>query len=101
MVWMISRSAVPSVGLQLPRVSLVPEFSESTGEEVVDLCAEVGLDLDPWQQHVIVNAMGERASDQKWAAFEVGVVVPRQNGKGGIIEARTLGGLYLLSERLL
>jgi phage terminase large subunit-like protein len=101
MVWMSSRSVALSVGLQLPRVSLVPEFSESTGVEVVDLCAEVGLDLDPWQQHVIVNAMGERASDQKWAAFEVGVVVPRQNGKGGIIEARTLGGLYLLSERLL
>jgi hypothetical protein len=40
-----------------------------------------GLILDPWQQFVLVNALGERA-DGRWAAFEVGVDVARQNGKG-------------------
>jgi hypothetical protein len=59
-----------------------------------------GLDLDPWQQHVLTNALGERP-DGKWAAFEVGVDVPRQNGKGGLLEARELAGLFLLGERLL
>ena len=39
--------------------------------------------------------MRERA-DGNWSAFEVGVNVPRQNGKGGIIEARELAGLFLL-----
>jgi phage terminase large subunit-like protein len=47
-----------------------------------------GLELDPWQQFVIHNALGERP-DGKWAAFEVGVEVPRQNGKGGLLEARS------------
>jgi len=59
-----------------------------------------GLDLDPWQQYVLRNSLGERA-DGKWAAFEVGLVVSRQNGKGSILEARELAGLFLLGERLI
>jgi hypothetical protein len=59
-----------------------------------------GLDLDPWQQFVLVNALGERP-DGKWAATEVGVEVPRQNGKGGILEGRELTGLFILGERLI
>lgn len=42
----------------------------------------------------------ERA-DGKWSAFEVGLIVSRQNGKGSIIEARELAGLFLLGERLI
>jgi hypothetical protein len=37
----------------------------------------------------------------KHQAFEVGLVVSRQNGKGAILEARELAGLYLLGERLI
>jgi hypothetical protein len=59
-----------------------------------------GLFLDPWEEHILTESLGERA-DHKWAAFEVGVVVPRQNGKGSILEARELTGLFLLDERLL
>lgn len=36
---------------------------------------------------------------RKWAAFEVGLMVSRQNGKGSILEARELAGLFLLGER--
>jgi phage terminase large subunit-like protein len=39
--------------------------------------------------------------DGKWACFECGIVVPRQNGKGAILEARALGGLFLFGERLI
>lgn len=59
-----------------------------------------GLFLDPWEEHILTASLAERA-DHKWAAFEVGVVVPRQNGKGSILEARELSGLFLLDERLL
>ena len=58
-----------------------------------------GLVLDPWQELVVDGAHGVR-EDGKWAAFEVGVNVPRQNGKGGILEARALAGLFLFGERL-
>jgi hypothetical protein len=46
------------------------------------------------------GALGVRA-DGKWSAFEVGLVVSRQNGKGGILEARELLGLFELGERLI
>lgn len=59
-----------------------------------------GLILDPWQQFVIVNVLGERP-DGKWSAFEVGLEVSRQNGKGGVLEARELAGLFLFGERLI
>ena len=45
-------------------------------------------------------ALSERAGG-RWAAFEVGLVVPRQNGKGSILEARELAGLFLFGERLI
>jgi phage terminase large subunit-like protein len=59
-----------------------------------------GLALDPWEEHVLCESLGERP-DGRWAAFEVGLVVPRQNGKGTILEARELAGLFLLDERLI
>ena len=64
------------------------------------MCRMAGLVLDPWQEFILSNALNERA-DGKWAALEVGVVVPRQNGKGALLEARELAGLFLLEERLI
>ena len=57
-----------------------------------------GLVLDPWQENVLEAAMGER-SDGQWAAPRVGVAVPRQNGKGALIEARELAGLLVFGEQ--
>jgi hypothetical protein len=69
----------------------------SAGQETVGLAREAGLLTDPWQELVLYEAMGEDVRG-KWAAFEVGLCVPRQNGKGGILEARELGGLFLVNE---
>ena len=87
-------------GSQSPRVALVPESVSSTGQEAVELCRMAGLELDPWQEFVLSSALGERA-DGKWAAFEVGLTVPRQNGKGSLLEARELVGLFLLDDERL
>jgi phage terminase large subunit-like protein len=81
-------------GIQTPRVSSVPDSPWSLGEDAVQLAATAGLHLDPWQETVLVGAMGESEPD-KWAAFEVGLIVSRQNGKGSILEARELHALYL------
>lgn len=95
-------SSPPDVlhGEQRPRHELVPEYVSSSGAEAVELCRMAGLVLDPWQEYVLGHALGERA-DGRWAAFEVGLVVPRQNGKGAVLEARELAGLFLLGERLI
>lgn len=87
-------------GAQTPRHESRPKYSTSAGREAVDLAAEAGLILDPWQQRVLEHSLGERA-DGTWAAAEVGLLVPRQNGKGSIIEARELAGLFLLGEMLI
>lgn len=94
----LERSVV--LGSQLPRVEWIPDYVSSAGVEAVELAAMAGLHLDPWQQHVLVHALGERP-DGQWAAFEVGLCVARQNGKGSILEARELAGLFLLNERLI
>ncbi|MGW3808845.1 hypothetical protein [Micromonospora sp. NPDC005113] len=65
---------------------------------MADLSEAAGLVLDPWQRYVLEHGMGERP-DGKWAAREVACWVPRQNGKGALIEARVLAGLFLLGER--
>lgn len=89
------------LGSQRPRVSSDPEGAvASSGQEAADLAASIGLHLDPWQSHILDVALGERA-DGTWAAFEVAAIVSRQNGKGAVIEARELAGLFLLGERLI
>jgi phage terminase large subunit-like protein len=72
----------------------------SAGQEAVDLAARAGLQLDPWQQFILDQGMRENALGD-WAAFEVCCNIPRQNGKGGVIEARELWGLFIGGERLI
>lgn len=83
----------PLQGDQRPRLLSVPPYTASDGEDVVRLAAAAGLDLDPWQQFVLREALGRR--DGKWAAFEVCAIVARQNGKGAILEALELAALFL------
>lgn len=88
------------MGVQTPRILQVPDYVTSAGTEAIELAARAGLHLDPWEQLVLMGALGERA-DGRWAALEVGIDVPRQNGKGSIEEVRELAGPILFGERLL
>jgi hypothetical protein len=87
-------------GVRRPRVRSVPPFDSSSGDDAIELCAAVGIHLDGWQQDVLRDGLGE-LPDGRWSAFEVGLVVPRQNGKGEVLLARQLAGLFLFGERLL
>lgn len=92
--------AAPVLGIQTPRIASIPSYVSSAGQEAVELAASCGLMLDPWQEFCLIHGLGERG-DGKWAAFECAIVVSRQNGKGGIFEARCLAGLYLFGEQLI
>jgi hypothetical protein len=87
-------------GSETPRIWTYPPAVSSSGDELADYAAQFGLHLDPWQRLALRCAMAEKAGG-RWAAGQVGIIVPRQNGKGSIIEARELGGLFLLNERLI
>ena len=86
------------IGSQAPRLELVPAYFTSAGDDAIDLAAVAGLVLDPWQEHVLRGALGERP-DGRWAAFRACLTVPRQNGKNAVLEARELAGLFLFGER--
>ena len=77
-----------------------PEATTSAGREAVELARSAGLVLDPWQADALEVALAERP-DGRWAANRVGLICPRQNGKGSILEARELAGLFLFGERLI
>jgi hypothetical protein len=87
-------------GLQQPRICQVPEYASTAGDEAIEVYELAGGSMDPWQQLVLRDSMGERP-DGRWAAFEVGLVVARQNGKDEILCARELWGLFIGGERLL
>ena len=95
---MRSPSAVLPVGEVVPRIRHVPNVRASGAwEDVVELASAYGLVLDGWQENVLEGSLGERA-DGLWAAKQIGVSCPRQNGKGAILEARALAGLCLFGE---
>jgi hypothetical protein len=96
---MTSVPAVLSVplGNQRPRLeSLPPADDWSQGEDAVELARQAGLVLDDWQQYVLLNALAMCGS--RWAAFEVCLIVSRQNGKGSVIEALELAALFLFDD---
>lgn len=72
--------------------------NDRLGKEAVELAARAGLELDEWQAFVLQESL--RGTAEKWDALEIGLVVPRQNGKGSIIEARILAEMYLLKSPL-
>jgi phage terminase large subunit-like protein len=85
------------LGDQVPRLSSLPLFADSgSGQRALRLAAAAGLELDPWQALVIEAGLRRRGS--RWAAFEVCLIVARQNGKGTILEALELAALFLFPD---
>lgn len=81
-----------------PRVEVAPPYAYSVGAEAIELARRAGLYLEEWQQRALNLMLGVR-KDGQWACFEYAEIVARQNGKGAILEARALAGLFLLGER--
>lgn len=82
-----------------PRVRHAPNVrANNSWEDVSDLVASFGLRLDEWQEDVLRAALGER-SNGDWAARQIGLSTPRQNGKSELIVVRILAGLLLFREQ--
>jgi hypothetical protein len=82
-------------GCQTPRVQLKPAEVSSEAADCIDFYHLWGRRLDVWQQNALRAGMGRR-EDGNWAAFEVGVIVSRQNGKGKVAEPLCLYALFVL-----
>lgn len=79
-----------------PRVRSVPEYSFTSGVEALELAESVGLEPDGWQRAAVLDMLAENDAG-RWAAFESALIVPRQNGKGAVLEIVDLADLFLFS----
>ncbi len=86
-------------GSRRPRIFVEPDGDEHPRwTEFEDFLGKCGISLDGWQEDVLRAALRRRGS--LWAAFTVGMCVPRQNGKNEILMARELIGALPLAEKL-
>lgn len=90
----------PLLGARKPRVELYPPHEKTFGPATVALTRRAGQDLDDWQSDSVDLMLGLRA-DEKWACPEFAEWVSRQNGKGGIGEARVMAGFFIVREKLM
>lgn len=66
------------VGSQRPAFLTLPaDRRGSVGQEAIELARLAGLQLDDWQQWLMVESL-QVGSTGRWSAFEVGVILPRQ-----------------------
>lgn len=99
MILLTSSQPVALLGEAPPLVHVEPPRTRANSwQDVVDLSAAFGVNLDDWQALVLEAAMGERP-DATWSARRVGLSVPRQNGKSQLLVARALAGALLFGER--
>jgi hypothetical protein len=84
-------------GRQLPRVSHYPKPDiprcYDAALDALAIADVAGRDSMDWQAHVVREGMATDAETDKWLAYEVAVLVARQNGKNGSIEVVELGWL--------
>jgi hypothetical protein len=88
---------VPGRDFEDPSNDLV---DTSLAEDSIEWLKDVaGWELDPWQEFVLAESLNLNPMSGKYMAREVGLVVPRQQGKTFIVEARELVGALLLGEK--
>lgn len=87
-------------GSQRPGLLHLPDGTDAYTDDALHLLGEWGFDLDVWQMFAMDCALLEQ-SNGKWAAKEFCLEIPRQNGKGELIEAREALGLFYFDERKL
>ncbi|WP_433232383.1 hypothetical protein ACQP2H_10500 [Micromonospora sp. CA-248260] len=93
-------------GKQEPRIGNFPPGETGAGDDAIEFAADLGISLYDWQKYAIRNGLREVPDPQNpdlfvWSASDVGLMVPRQNGKSYIIDVLILGGLFLFDERII
>lgn len=72
----------------------IPEGAVLGDDSAADLMAVGGVELFEWQREVLRIALATRP-DGLWAARDLGLVVPRQNGKSWALAALAIHGLFV------
>ncbi|SRX93571.1 phage terminase [Pseudonocardia dioxanivorans] [Mycobacterium shimoidei] len=83
-----------------PAYANFPQWSETYGPEVADLCDLAGFPPDP-EQEMALNALFGIDSNGRSVAFEFAAIAPRQNLKTGLAKQAILGWVYITEQRLI
>ena len=81
------------IGNQIPTTSVVLDYTESFGDEAVQLYNMSGNVCQEWQALMLSDIMAVN-DDGLWIHTKFGYSVPRRNGKTEIITERELWGLF-------
>jgi phage terminase large subunit-like protein len=95
----LGRDTEPLFGISTPRIHTPLNDLPSKGFELIDLAADVGIELMPWQKFALEHTHKVKP-DGRWATPVNCIVVARQNGKSFLQLIRILGGLFLWDEPL-
>ena len=87
------------MGISTPRIHTPLNDLPSRGFELIDLAADLKIDLMPWQKFALEHTHKVKP-DGRWASPINCIVVARQNGKSFLQQIRILGGLFLWDEPL-
>ena len=87
------------MGISTPRIHTPLNDLPSRGGELIDLAADLKIDLMPWQKFALEHTHKIKP-DGRWASPINCIVVARQNGKSFLQQIRILGGLFLWDEQL-
>lgn len=94
-----SASSVAAPELVAPAFFTAPDYVETLGPEVGELCAQIGYAPDPEQQ-MVLDAQFGLTKQGRLAAFEVAVIGARQNIKTGWMKQAAIGKVFLLKRPL-
>lgn len=87
-------------GNQKPRIDIYHDGDISLAEKTIALLDSYNRTPLAWQKAILRRWMA-RDDEDKWANQTAGLIVPRQNGKSWLAEARILGGMIFLGEHLI
>jgi hypothetical protein len=86
-------------GVQTPRIHSKLSDLPSKGQDIIDLAAELKINLMEWQKYVCIHGHKIRA-DGRWAHSELGLIMARQQGKSTLMMLRILTGMFVWGEGL-
>lgn len=82
-----------------PLYESIPDYHDTYGPEVADLCEVIGYGPDP-EQRLGLDALFAVDRHGKSVAFETGVIAARQNMKTGLLKMGVLGWLFITDQQL-
>lgn len=79
-------------GRQTPTKSIVLPYTQTRGNEAIDLYNSSGRTAQEWQELLIYDIMAV-TEDGLWVHTKVGEEIPRRNGKNEVVVIREMWGL--------